>query len=276
MHPAPFIQRDPPAGARETALIVEIPHAGVAVPPQFMPDLVAPVRVLGRDADLYVDELYDGAPLAGASVLVAQLSRYVIDLNRAEDDVDAEAATSGRGSGAPRGLIWRMTTEGQKVLAAPLDARALAARVEEVYRPYHAALSALVARKLERFGRAVILAGHSMPSVARTAHGDPGRVRADVVPGTLGRTSAAGKYIDAVDTCARELGWSVAHDDPYKGGFTTKRHGRPHESVHVVQVELARRLYMDETTLRKAHGAFEMTRTFCLGLVRRLGELSIA
>ena len=121
----------------------------------------------------------------------------------------------------------------------------------------------------------MILAAHSMPSVARLAHGDAGQVRADVVPGTRGRTSAAPKYIDAVDAHARARGWSVAHDDPYKGGFTTQHYGRPRDHVHVVQVELARRLYMDEGTYRPIPGAFDDVRAWCRALVRRLGELSL-
>src|ERR1700723_153338 len=75
----------------ETALIVEIPHAGVFVPPPFMPELVASARAIGRDADLYVDDLYEEAHLDGASMLVSRTSRYVVDLNRAENDVDAQA-----------------------------------------------------------------------------------------------------------------------------------------------------------------------------------------
>ncbi len=278
MRDAPFLVQEPAAsgrGAGETALIVEIPHSGVLVPPQFMPELVASARAIGRDADLYVDELYEGAHLDGASVLLARTSRYVVDLNRAEDDVDAQAAVSGRAPSSPRGVIWRMTTEGQRALSEPLSQQAFESRLAEVHRPYHAALRDLVERKLATFGRAVILAAHSMPSVARSAHGDAGRTRADVVPGTRGRTSAAARYIDAVEAHARARGWSVTHDDPYKGGFTTQHYGRPDHNVHVVQVELARRLYMDESTYRRTPGAFKDVRSWCRALVRRLGELSL-
>jgi N-formylglutamate amidohydrolase len=278
MRDAPFLVHEPAAGgegAGETALIVEIPHSGVLVPPQFMPELIAPARAIGRDADLYVDELYEGAHLDGATVLVARTSRYVVDLNRAHDDIDAESAVSGRSPSSPRGVVWRTTTEGQRALSGPLTEEAFEARLGEIYRPYHAALRDLVRRKLATFGRAVILAAHSMPSVARLAHGDPGRVRADVVPGSRGRTSAAARYIDAVDAHARARGWSVAHDDPYKGGFTTQHYGRPGDQVHVVQVELARRLYMDEATYRRSPGGFEDVHAWCRSLVRKLGALSL-
>ena len=278
MRDAPFLLHEPKAlgeRAGETALIVEIPHAGVFVPPEFMPELIASARAIGRDADLYVDDLYEEATLDGASMLVSRTSRYVVDLNRAEDDVDAQSAESGQVPSSPRGVVWRLTTEGDPSLKAPLRKEALELRLAGVYRPYHAALRALIRRKLTTFGRVVILAAHSMPSVAQKAHGDVGRVRADVVPGTRGRTSAAAKYIDAVDAEARRRGWTVAHDDPYKGGFTTQFYGRPRDDVHVVQVELARRLYMDETTYRRLPGAFDEVRDWCRSLARTLGKLSI-
>ncbi|CAN5744312.1 hypothetical protein BH11MYX4_BH11MYX4_21520 [soil metagenome] len=109
-----------------------------------------------------------------------------------------------------------------------------------------------------------------MPSVGRAGHGDPQAVRADVVPGTRGRTSAGARFIDAVDKHARAAGLSVAHDDPYQGGYTTQHYGRPDRDVHVVQVELARRLYMDEATLTRSAG-FERLRAWCGSLAAALG-----
>ncbi len=278
MRDAPFLVHEPAAlgkRAGETPLIVEIPHAGVLVPPEFMPELVASARSIGRDADLHVDDLYEEACLEGASMLVSRTSRYVVDLNRAEEDVDAQAAVSGQVPSSPRGVIWRLTTDGDRALTGPLRRDALELRLAGVYRPYHAALRALVQRKVATFGQAVILAAHSMPSVARALHGDVGTARADVVPGSQGRTSAAAKYVDAVDAHARARGWSVAHDQPYKGGFTTQHYGRPRDRVHVVQVELARRLYMNETTYRRTPGAFEDVRGWCRELARKLGALAL-
>ena len=177
MRDAPFLVHEPAAlgkRAGETPLIVEIPHAGVLVPPEFMPELVASARSIGRDADLHVDDLYEEACLEGASMLVSRTSRYVVDLNRAEEDVDAQAAVSGQVPSSPRGVIWRLTTDGDRALTGPLRRDALELRLAGVYRPYHAALRALVQRKVATFGQAVILAAHSMPSVARALHGDVG------------------------------------------------------------------------------------------------------
>jgi N-formylglutamate amidohydrolase len=261
----------------ETPVVVEIPHAGLDLPAPFLEPLAAPARSLGRDADLYVDALYADAPAEGASVLVCRTSRYAVDVNRAESDVDAEVVEGARGDVAlHHGLVWRTTSDGETALARKLTRAELDERLDLVWRPYHRALAALVERKRQRFGVAVVVAAHSMPSVERSPRprdGRDARARADVVPGTRGRRSAAPELIDAVERHAVSRGWSVRHDDPYAGGFTTQHYGRPADGVHVIQVELARRLYLDEGSLRQSAG-FEAVRTWCRELVAHLGQVA--
>jgi N-formylglutamate amidohydrolase len=259
----------------ETPVVVEIPHAGLHVPSHCLAQIVAPALSLGRDADLFVDSLYEDAPAEGATLLVGHVSRFVIDLNRAEADVDAECV-----EGAPavprtaRGIIWRLSSDGATVLARPLTRAEFEDRVATCYRPYHEALAAALGRKREKFGYAVLLAAHSMPSIGRSAHGDRDVVRADIVPGTQGRTSAAASLIDAVDAHARREGWTVRHDEPYRGGYATQHYGRPEARVHAIQVELARRLYMDERTLRRGP-EFARVRAWCRALVAKLGKTAV-
>jgi N-formylglutamate deformylase len=274
---APFDVLEP-TGA-ETPLVVEIPHAGLDLPAPFLEMVTAPARAIGRDADLYVDALYADAPAEGATVLACRTSRYAVDVNRAESDVDGEVVEGARADVAlQHGLVWRTTSDGEPALSRRLTRPELEERLELVWRPYHRALADLVERKRARFGVAVVLAAHSMPSVERggkdrVREGGP-RARADVVPGTRGRRSAAPSLIDAVEAHATARGWTVRHDDPYAGGFTTQHYGRPGDGVHVVQVELARRLYLDEATLRPGTG-FESVRGWCRELVGKLGRLAV-
>lgn len=263
------------ARGTETPLVVEVPHAGLGLDALTAASLAAPVRSLGIDADLYVDELYADVPDVGATLLVAEISRYVCDLNRSESDVDPLAASGGGAQRAPHGLIWRDTTEGTRALVQPLSREELERRIELYYRPYHRRLGELLEAKRAKFGYAILLAGHSMPSRGRQGHVDTGRDRADVVPGSRGRTTARGEVIDTPERLARELGWSVVHDDPYRGGFTTAHYGRPDQGWHAVQVELSRRLYMDEQTLQKKPAGFEQTRRFCTALAKALGGLEL-
>ncbi len=272
----PPFERIDPRGP-ETPVVVEIPHAGLESAPPFLEPLTAPARSLARDADLYVDSLYSEAPDVGATVLVARTSRYVIDVNRGERDVDAEVVEGARADvRLHHGLVWRTTSDGEPALSRRLSVRELEERLDLVWRPYHRELAAIVERKRARFGIAVVLAAHSMPSIDRGPRRDAVesvRSRADVVPGTRGRRSAAGRFIDVVEEHAVAQGWTVRHDEPYAGGFTTQHYGRPAEGIHAVQVELSRRLYVDETTLRPLP-SFGTVRDWCSLLVSKLGALA--
>jgi N-formylglutamate deformylase len=258
--------------APETPVVVEVPHAGLYLDPETLALTVAPACSIARDADLYADELAVDAPAAGASLLYARTSRYVVDLNRAETDYDADTVEGGAQAAIPRGVVWRLTTDGDPILRRPLPRSELERRLASVYRPYHQELGELLAAKRRRFGYAVLLCLHSMPSDGRVGHLDAGSRRADVVPGTRGRTSAAGQFIDAVDRVAREGGWVVRHDNPYRGGFSTAHYGRPAEGVHAIQIELARRLYMDDTRLEREPVGFARVRDLVRSLIVRLGE----
>jgi N-formylglutamate deformylase len=274
----PFEIIEPPSG--ESALVVEVPHAGLFVDPETLAFTVAPARSVARDADLYVDQLFQDAPAGGATLMVAHTSRYVVDLNRAESDFDGESVEGGGRIASPRGVVWRLTTDGEPILCGRLPHAELERRLDAVHRPYHRALLGLLQRKVDRFGFAVLLCAHSMPSQPRPAPLSsvpaPRAVsqlpvlRADLVPGTRGRTSAAGVVIDRVEACGRAFGWSIRHDDPYRGGFSTGHYGQPARGLHAVQIEIARRLYMDETTFRMDAQGFRAVRDFARALVSSL------
>ena len=270
---APFSVAGP--ATDETPVIVEIPHAGLQVDHTSLGTLAAPARSLAADADLYVDELYANATEVGASVLVAHLNRYVCDLNRAESDVDPRAAEGGAAQNSPHGLIWWATTTGVPALTRVLARSELQRRIESYYRPYHVALRQLIAEKRARFGHAIVLCAHSMPSQGRVPGSRETVARADIVPGSRGRSSAAAACIDLPDLLARERGWQVSHDDPYRGGFTTAQYGQPSRGVHVIQVEIARRLYMDELSFGKNPRDFNKLQEYCRTLVARLGALQL-
>lgn len=263
-----------PAGD-ETPVLVEVPHAGLAIPDSVVEQVNVTRDVVLRDSDVYVDKLYDRAPSVGASLLASSVSRYVIDLNRAPDDVDRDTVADHpdpRGV-QPRGVVWRMTTEGEPALRFPLTYRALVDRLDRFHHPYHRTLEEQLHRKRAEFGYALLVAAHSMPSAPRALRG--AAKRADIVPGTRGRTTADERIIELVDDHFRSAGLSVKHDDPYRGGWTTGHYGRPDSGWHAIQIELNRNLYMDETTGRPRDGAFESLSDLVIALVAKLGELKL-
>jgi N-formylglutamate amidohydrolase len=256
-------------------LLVEVPHAGLELPEELRGEIVASAEAIRRDADIYVDKLYARAPALGASLLVARMSRYVVDLNRAQNDVDAATVTDHPTPGTlqPRGVVWRSTTDGQPILRGPLTYARLVARLKTYYAPYHGALEQTLGAMQAQHGYAILLAAHSMPSAGRALHKDRGSRRADVVPGTRGRTSASARVIDLVDAHFREAGLSVRHDDPYQGGHTTAFYGRPREGRHAIQIELNRALYVDETTCAPKPAGMQQLSALLDALVLKLAAL---
>jgi N-formylglutamate deformylase len=229
-------------------VVVSVPHAGIAT--DGFDEALAPGLDVRSDADLFVDELYQ--PACPSAFVRARLSRFVCDLNRHPDDVSALAVPT---HPAPRnidgrGFLWEVTTTGARALARPLSMAEWEER-RAIHTAYHEALADALARARSRFGFAILIDGHSMPSVGRSGHTDSGRQRADIVPGDKLGTSCAPALSRLVGDHFHEHGLRVAFNDPYRGGFITTHHGHPSEGVHAIQIEMRRDLYMDEATLER-------------------------
>ena len=264
----------PPVG--ECPVVVEVPHAGVAMDPVSMALCTAPVSSVARDADLYVDQLVEDCVREGATVLSARVSRYVIDLNRSPDDYDDRAVQGGRSIDRPFGLVWRETTDGTRTLTLPLSVSELQRRLDLFYRPYHDALENIVRRKKKRFGHVVVLSAHSMPTVSfHQRSPQPSLPYSDIVVGTrFGETATARSIMETLNH-AQSFGWTVQRDEPFAGGATTVKYGRPDEGIEAIQVETARRLYMNERTLNKKPRSFDVVSSFWRGLVARLATTAL-
>jgi N-formylglutamate amidohydrolase len=267
-----FAQLPAPA---PSPLVVSVPHAGVGV--GGFDDALSPELDVRCDADLHVDRLYRVGEAGGPPVcLAARLSRFVCDLNRHPDDVSTSAVPS---HGAPRntdgrGFIWAVTTTGTPALRRPLTHEEWQARAA-VHAAYHGAITDALARARARFGFAILVDGHSMPSMGKQGHKDPGRRRADVVPGDREGTSCAPALSRHVGEHFRAKGFSVAFNDPYKGGFITAHHGQPATGIHAIQIELSRDLYMDETTYAPRPAGFARMQSALAELLASLATLRL-
>ncbi len=256
-------------------VLVEVPHSGLHVPPEVEPEIDTTPSAVLRDSDIYVDQLYQRAPENGATLLVSRVSRYVVDLNRGPEEVDSAAVPRHpRARHIPaRGVVWRARTDGTPLLRAPLTIEQFTQRLSRFYEPYHQTLREVAAQIRKEHGQVMILAAHSMPSTGRRVLGGGAVRRADVVPGTRGRSTADGRIIDLIDSHFREAGLSVKHDDPYRGGWTTSSYGAPKRKQHAVQIELNRALYVDERTSEIKKNDFVQLQRVLDELVGKLGKL---
>ena len=256
-------------------VLVEVPHSGLQVPPEVESEIDATPSAMLRDSDIYVDQLYQRAPENGATLLVSRVSRYVVDLNRGPEDVDSAAVPKHpKARHVPaRGVVWRARTDGTPLLRSPLTVAQFGRRIDLFYEPYHRTLREVAAQIREQHGQVVILAAHSMPSTGRRTMGGGEVRRADIVPGSRGRSTADGRIIDLVDSHFRDAGLSVQHDQPYRGGWTTSTYGAPKRGQHAIQIELNRALYVDERTSEIKKHDFAQLQTVLDQLVGKLGNL---
>lgn len=253
-------------------VVVDVPHAGEWIPPEAAAEMVVQDQVLRRDLDLYVDQLFVDAPSLGATLVASNVSRYVVDLNRADDDISPETVWGGQRVDKPgyyqdRGVVWRTTTDGTPVMRAPMTKDAFARRIAAFHTPYHAALAAEIERVRQMFGFCVLIDGHSMPSQGRRGHADPGAYRADIVPGDVDGTSCASVVRDMIVSHFRGQGFAVRPNDPYKGGWITRNYGQPDADVHAIQIEINRRLYMDEQLFTQRPEGMKRLREACASLL---------
>ena len=256
-------------------LVVSVPHAGLRT--AGFERTLNPELEVRCDADLFVDRLYRiGEPEAPEVYIAAQTSRFVCDMNRDPDDVSVGAVPE---HPAPRntdgrGFIWAITTNGVPTLSRPLALDEWRERTA-IHAAYHDAVTRALERARERYGYAILLDGHSMPSRGRAGHKDPGRARADVVPGDREGQSCAPALSRHVGDFFRARGFSVAFNDPYKGGFITTHHGRPADRIHAIQIELRRDLYMNEDAYEMVEPGFSTLRATLDALVFSLRTLKL-
>lgn len=237
-------------------ILLASPHSGTHMPADFLATTRLDVRALRGIEDAHVGALLAPAAAAGLPLMEAVHSRAVIDLNRAEDELDP-SMFQGSVTAAPRitervrrgyGLFPRVVAPNQPIHQTRLPAGTGADRIARLHRPWHAAIDAALGRALARHGHAVLLDVHSMPGLEGT---DP----AALVIGDLHGRSAAPALVDWLHSAFAAQGLKVARNMPYAGGHTTERHGRPLMGIHAIQLEFDRTRYMDTGTL-KPHAGF--------------------
>ncbi len=255
---APFRLTQAAPGARPTPVIFASPHSGRFYPPAMLAASQLGAHAIRRSEDAHVDQLILAAPDHGHCVIVAEFARAYLDVNREpweldpamfEDELPAFARGRSARVAAGLGAIARIVCEGQEIYARKLTFAEAEGRVRAVHQPYHAALETLIAQTRARFGCAVLVDWHSMPAAAANASGD-----CDVVLGDRFGAACAGGLTRFVEDRLTAMGYKVARNAPYAGGFTTEHYGRPGRKVHALQIEINRALYLDEARLAPNHG----------------------
>ena len=250
-------------------LVFASPHSGRDYPREFLAASRLDPLSLRRSEDSFVDEIFEAAPRLGAPLIRALFPRAFVDPNREpfeldptmfEDELPAYANTSSPRVAAGLGTIARIVANGADIYRAKLTFAEGLSRIRRHYWPYHKALGDLVERTKAGFGCCVLVDCHSMPSIGGPMDKDAGHKRVDFVLGDCHGTSCAPVVADLVERLLRDLGYQVVRNAPYSGGFVTRHYGKPENSVHGLQIEVNRCLYMDESEIRRGRGLPDLAR----------------
>jgi formiminoglutamase len=219
-------------------LIVSIPHTGTDIPAEIAADLVSPWLAL-KDTDWHIERLYDFAPAFDATIIRTPVSRTVIDVNR---DPSGRSLYPGQ---ATTGLCPTETFDGEPLYRAGCEPGAdeIARRRRLFFDPYHAALAAEIERLRRSNANVVLYDCHSIRSVI------PRLFERDLPHMNIGTNNGAScdhTFAHVMQAVCDASGFSWAVNKRFRGGYITRRYGRPESGVHAIQMELACRSYLDE------------------------------
>jgi formiminoglutamase len=219
-------------------LLISIPHAGTALTPWVEKGLSPAARTL-PDTDWHIPQLYEFVHQLGANVLVANYSRFVVDLNRPIDDAPLyQTATTGLHpeqlfDGTPIFLPNHLPTPVQRAIDR-----------ENVWLPYHQKIQTTLAELKKQFGYVILFDAHSIASqIPRLFTGQ----LPDLNLGTNdGKSCSAIIAEQLTNACHSQSQFSWVINGRFKGGYITRTYGQPDQQQHAVQLELAQQNYMDE------------------------------
>jgi N-formylglutamate amidohydrolase len=264
-----------PATSPHTGIVVACPHSGRYYPPELVNISRLDAFTLRRSEDAFVDKLFQGAPAIGADLLVNCFARAFVDVNRDENELDPSLITDMPISThrltdrvkAGLGVIPRTVGDGVDIYRTKVTPADVRARLDEVYLPWHEAISGYLNTAHSQCGVCVLLDCHSMPNAAS---GDP---QVDIVLGDRFGSSCAPVLMNEALAFLRESGFKVGRNDPYAGGYSTIRHANAVAGRHGLQIEINRSLYMVEGALTQRPCFDDITQAMTK-FVERLAHVS--
>lgn len=247
---------------------MSVPHAGRDYGAAMIAQLRVPLVSIHPLEDRYADRLIETA--TAIPTIIARTPRLMIDLNRAPDDLDPDMIRGGYGrlasakARAGLGLIPTRLWGVGPLWRAPFDPADIAARLRDVHTPYHDAIARALDVARLRWGSTLLVDLHSMPPI----NGDDGP---DIVIGDRFGASASSQLTATAESLLKSMGFRVAINAPYAGGYIVSRHAKPHAGIHALQIEVDRRLYLDAALDQPGPGLARMQRSI-LNLVEALNE----
>lgn len=237
-------------------ILLSVPHCGTDFPPEVASHFKKEMSAAPDDTDWFVHKLYDFAPAMGISMIYANISRWVIDLNR--DPQSKPLYNDGRIITA---LCPATDFKGESIYVdgrEQVDGREVKRRLEAYYEPYHKQIEKKLLQLKQRFGKVLLWECHSIRQMVTTIYPEK---FPDLILGDADGKSA-GKVLS--ETALKELRKSklnLSHNHPFKGGYITRHFGHPELNQHALQLEMTKVNYMDDAEKKYEPRRAEKIRT---------------
>ena len=253
--------------ARRTPIVFNSPHSGRIYPPEFVARSKLDPLALRRSEDYFIDQVFEIVVRLGTPLMRANFPRAYLDVNREPFELDPMMFTDPLpdyvNTGSVRvagglGTIARVVSETEEIYREPLTFAEAEARILALHVPYHHCLARLLAEAREIYGVVLLIDCHSMPSSVPTSGTADMVTRPDIIIGDRYGSSCSCEIVDMVEHRLTGMGYTVSRNRPYAGGFITQTYGRPVQSMHALQLEINRSLYIDEASLERHSGFYRL------------------
>ena len=244
---------------------MSIPHSGCKAPKEAYWLKKLPYLLLMCDVDAYVDDLYfPTLKKLHISSVVFKWNRYAVDVNRFRTDISSQTVERAGEllktiyknrefrQKTPSNVHWHKTTKGHLLIKKAIPQKTHKLLMKKYFDPFHEQMRKKITAFKQQGHKPVYLMDlHSMPSKGLAFHKDRGYFRKDIVIGNNRGKSCSKKLTDLVVESFKQAGFKVTLNWPYKGGTITYTYGQPQQDQEALQIEINRKLYMDEKTKKK-------------------------
>jgi N-formylglutamate deformylase len=255
-----------PSAISEVPIFLSVPHCGIHFPDELADQYKSSMRSAPDDTDWFVDQLYDFVSDMGITMIAANYSRWVIDLNR--DPQSKPLYTDGR---IITGLCPTTDFLGASIYndeRKEVEGSEVERRVTNYYRPYHDEINQQLARLKKKFGKVLLWDCHSIRQLVPTIYKEK---FPDLILGDADESSASAELISTALKNMNSDRYQFRHNHPFKGGYITRNYGKPKEDQHALQLEMTKVNYMndDETQYdkRRADAMREVLKRTLRGLI---------
>ena len=266
-----------PARGSKIPLVFDSPHSGSHYPESF--ETLVSLDRMRRTEDAFVDELFAAAPDHGAPLIAATFPRLFVDPNRAPEDFEpsevqgafAVSLQPSKKAAVGKGIVWTRLHGLDYLYADPLTATEVMRRIDTYWRPYHLAVASALDEAFDEFGRVYHVNCHSMRARGNPMDEDGESDRPDFVISDGDGGTSDTHFTKFVSDHSLGKGFTAPCNDPYKGADLVRRYSDPERGRHSIQIEINRKLYMNEERVEKA-ATFQNVKDVLTDLIRTIAD----